>query len=240
VLFVLLVATIAVATPASLLAQSDPNEVPLGDVARNLRKKASSPVAPVIDDDNFKKVMEQAESRRPLGSTLKYLMTGESKEFQVSVPDATCSLSFSAKARSLLSNQYSQMDLPATDMLKLQGPATIEGDALLVSVYNGSDWHVSEIAVALTVIKKGKTSDTSLSSGAAPLAEVRPEKKPDTTVIYRIRAAAVPGEVTAFTAPLNLDLDGDEEWHWAIVQAKGYPPQNYSAATRTTGQSSAR
>jgi hypothetical protein len=24
-----------------------------------------------------------------------------------------------------------------------------------------------------------------------------------------------------------LELDPSEEWHWAIVQAKGYPPETY-------------
>jgi hypothetical protein len=58
--------------------------------------------------------------------------------------------------------------------------------------------------------------------------EVRPEKKPDVTVIYRMRAAAPPWVTTVFSAPLNLELAPDEEWHWAIVQARGYPPQSYS------------
>ena len=54
----------------------------------------------------------------------------------------------------LLSSQYAQMDLPPREMVKLEGPATIEGDALTVSVFNGTDWHVSEVAVALTIVKK--------------------------------------------------------------------------------------
>ena len=81
----------------------DPNDTPLGDVARSLRKK-SSPSQDVIDDDNLTRVMEQAESRPATGSALKFLMAGESKEFQVAAPDVTCSLSFNANAKSLLSN----------------------------------------------------------------------------------------------------------------------------------------
>ena len=68
----------------------DPNDTPLGDVARSLRKK-SSPSQDVIDDDNLTRVMEQAESRHASGSALKFLMAGESKEFQVAAPDVTCS-----------------------------------------------------------------------------------------------------------------------------------------------------
>ena len=81
-------------------------------------------------------------------------MAGEESGFQVAAPDVTCSLSFSANAKSLLSSAYAQMELPPAEVLKLEGPATIEGDALIVSVYNRTDWHVSEVAVALTVVRK--------------------------------------------------------------------------------------
>jgi hypothetical protein len=273
-LLVLLLALPAILMPLSLVAQKnpnddanqapnqvpnyeDPNETPLGDVARSLRKK-SSPSQDVIDDDNLTRVMEQAESHPATGSALKFLMAGESKEFQVAAPDVTCSLSFNVNAKSLLSNGYAQMELPPGELLKLEGPATIEGDALIVSVYNRTDWHVSEVAVALTVVKKieaalsggatfnsGATLAPAVVANVPPESEVRPEKKPDVTVIYRMRAAAPPSAITVFSAPLNLDLASDEEWHWAIVQARGYPPRSYAGnpsqkATQTNGPESAR
>ena len=203
------------------VAQDDPNELPLGDVARNLRKN-SQPVQQVIDDDNLKKVMQEAESEHSVGRALKFLMTGESKNFQVAAPDVTCSLSFTANSKALLSSQYSEMDLPADEAAKIQGPATIEGDALTVSVFNGTNWHVSEIAVALTIVKKQEAS--------SQFQEVRLEKKSDLTVVYHMRAAAPPWESAVFSAPLTIDLAPDQEWHWAIVQAKGYPPQNFVAS----------
>src|SRR6266567_2342662 len=177
--------------PACLVAQNDPNDTPLGDVARTLRKKAP-PSQNVIDDDNLSTVMDQAESRHTPGSALKFLMAGEGKGFQVAAPDVTCSLSFTANVKSLLSSQYAQMELPPLEVLKLEGPATIEGDALIVSVYNRTDWHVSEVAIALTVVKKNGARDTALSAvntldtgakfavapGSLPQeSEVRPEKK---------------------------------------------------------------
>jgi hypothetical protein len=149
----------------------------------------------------------------------------------------------------LLSSQYAQMELPVAEVAKLEGQATIEGDALTVPLFNATDWHVSEVAIALTIIRKaGRASlprdSLNPESGDAkpPIAddlflEVRPEKKPDVTVIYRMRAAAAPGERTVFNAPLASDLAPTDEWHWAIVQAKGYPPQNYAGAA---GQSAAR
>jgi hypothetical protein len=167
---------------------------------------------------------------------LKFLMSGESKNFQVASPDVSCSLSFSANTKALLSSQYAQMDLPAADVRKLEGPATIEGDALTVSVFNDTDWHISEVAVALTVVKK---VDPFLNYGDPSLpadqeSQVRPERKPDTVVIYRMRAAAPPFSHTVFSAPLNLDLAPGDEWHWAIVQARGYAPQSYTGNLQQT------
>ena len=241
-----LLAALAGLRPLSSLAQDDLNEAPLGDVARNLRKKTVSS-QDVIDNDNLSQVMDQVENKRGPGSALKILMAGENKGFQVSAPDVTCSLSFTANTKSLLSSQYAQMDLPQRDVVKLEGPATIEGDALTVSLFNGTDWHVSEVAVALTIVKKKESTGwpTALGSGkpAAMAAgslsqesEVRPEKKPDVTVIYRMRAAAPPFATTVFSAPLNLELASGDEWHWAIVQAKGYPPPSSAAHEQITAQ----
>jgi hypothetical protein len=232
---------IAVPLAAQDGPSADPNDAPLGDVARSLRKK-TPPSQAVIDDDNLTKVMDQAESRHAPGSALRFLMTGESKGFRVSAPDVTCSLAFTANVKSLLSNQYAQMELPPGEVAKLEGPATIEGDALIVAVYNRTDWHVSEVAVALTIVKKSFLGGMSI--GGEEL-DVRPEKKPDITVIYRMRAAAPPSETTVFNATLQRELAADEEWHWAIVQARGYPPQTYTrpvapAAAETYGPAAVR
>lgn len=222
------------------VAQDDPNDVPLGDVARNLRKKPA-PGQNVIDDDNFSKALNQMESKRASSASLKYAMAADSKSFQVSAPDVTCSLSFSANAKALLSSQYAQMGLPAGDLEKLRGPATIEGDALTLSLFNGTDWHVSEVAVAFTLVRKNAPAPSAFadttgiaSANPAPAVPdipadvVRPEKKPDVTVIYHMRAVAPPLSRAVFSAPLNLDLAAGDEWHWAIVEAKGYPPEDRS------------
>ena len=241
-----LLAALAGLRPLSSLAQDDRNEAPLGDVARNLRKKTPSS-QDVIDNDNLSQAMDQVQNKRRPGSALKILMAGESKGFQVSAPDVTCSLSFTANTKSLLSSQYAQMDLPQRDVIRLEGPATIEGDALTVSVFNGTDWHVSEVGVALTIVKKKESADWPIALGSGKPAvvaagslsqesEVRPEKKPDVTVIYRMRAAAPPFATTVFSAPLNLELASGDEWHWAIVQAKGYPPPTYAAHEQIAAQ----
>jgi hypothetical protein len=229
-----------------VLAQDNPNEIPLGDLARTLRKK-SPPTQPVIDDDNLPQMMNQAANRRAAGSVLRFLTAGERHGFQVSAPDATCSLAYTSKVKSLLSGQYSQKDLPDELVGKLQGKATIEGDSFTLPVFNGTDWHVSELDVALTVVRKpgrqnplgiGETllgaEDETSALGADPLQQVRPEKKADVTVIYKMRAASPPWERAVFIAPLDVDLQPGDEWHWAIVQAKGYPPESYASTTPQT------
>lgn len=228
-LLLLVGATLA---PARLLAQGDPNDVPLGDVARNLRKKA--PTKPVIDDDNLSQVMQQADSRRGFGSSLRFLMAGDLSGFRVSAPDVTCSLSFSSNVKSLLAGQYSEMNLPASDLARLEGHATIEGDALSVAVHNGTDWHVSEIAVAVMIVKMS-VPDATASEGPsnldpAPAEGTHPaetDRKPDTTVIYRMRAVGVPWSVTTFSSRLQAELAAGSEWHWAVTEARGYPPESY-------------
>ncbi len=230
-------------------AQDDPDQVPLGDVARSIRKK-TPPAKPVIDDDNLPLVMQQVDSHDDAGSGFRFLMSRDSQGFQVSAPDVTCSLAFTANVKSLLSSQYDQMDLPPTEMAKIEGKAVVEGDALTVPVFNGTQWHLSELAVAFTVVKKARTAvvpwnqdGASSASGdiTPPLAretgadafqQVRPEKRPDVAVIYRMRAPAPPWSNAVFSAPLKLELDPGEEWHWAIVQAKGYPPETYVSSVK--------
>jgi hypothetical protein len=226
------------------VTQDDPNDVPLGDVARKFRKSVPAPQQ-VIDDDNLSHVMDQAETRRAAGWPQRSLLAGEINNFRPAAPDVTCNLAFSMNAKALFSTQYAQMDLPATEVVKLAGPASVEGDALSVSVFNGTQWHVSEVSIAFTVVRKAGVEtplpETPIAESVAPPrmlpmpgTSAVPGRKSDLTVIYRIRAAAPPMSTTVFSAPLNLDLAADEEWHWAIVQARGYPPQEYLAQTPTS------
>jgi hypothetical protein len=220
--------------PSFVAAQDDAADAPLGDIARTFHRKPAS--QEVIDNDNLSTVMDQVERRRIANPSLQYSIGRSGKTIQVSSPDVTCSLSFSANAHALLSSQYAQVDLPADQLNKLDGPAAIDGDSLRISVFNGTDWHVSEVAVALTLLKKSAAREASVYFGKAKLIPAvdesratdpgsQLEKRSDATFLYRIRAAAPPSMVTVFRAPLNVEIGSGDEWHWAIVQAKGYPPQ---------------
>ncbi|PYX14229.1 MAG: hypothetical protein DMG84_16065 [Acidobacteria bacterium] len=53
---------------------------------------------------------------------------------------------------------------------------------------------------------------------------VSPEKRPDVTVLYHLKAAAAPLTTTVFQGSLDTAPSADQEWHWAIVQARGIAP----------------
>src|SRR5690349_15039207 len=65
-----------------------------------------------------------------------------------------CRLSFTAPVKSPLAGQYAEMDLPAANIPTPAAQATIEGDTLTSPMFNATDWHVSELAVAFTLVRK--------------------------------------------------------------------------------------
>jgi hypothetical protein len=219
--------------PACLWAQSeDPDSAPLGDVARALRKQnQAAPARTVINNDNFSVIMDEAQSHRlSSSSTLVFSFDSLGKNFHVSPsPDVTCSLSFNANATALLSEPFAPRDLPNADLVKLDGPAAIKGDELQIAVFNGTTWKVEEITVGLTIVRRANPTrayygDAKLVPAAAD--EPAPvEKHSDLTLLYHIRGSAPPFAAGVFKTPLNINLGPDQEWHWAIVQARGIPPQ---------------
>ena len=218
--------------PAIAAAQSD-DDISLGDLARQLRKP-KEPAAPmVVDNDNLSKVINDIESHRISDHPL-FSFDALGKNFLMSSPDGTCSLSFDANATSLLSNPYVSQELPQDELAKLDGPATITDDALQVSIYNGSNWNLKEITVSLTIVRH---SEPDLAQyGAARLlpaatieAEMPSEKHADVTMLLHLKGAATPLTTTVFHEKL-ASPPGDQEWHWAIIEAKGVPPSPLAAA----------
>jgi hypothetical protein len=216
-------------------AQSEDQPAPLGDLARSLRKKkeqpqpAPAPARTIIDNDNLSQVMDEAETHHLTHANFLYSFDGAGRTFQVSSPDITCSLSFNANAASLLSRPYVQLDLPEEELRKLGGPATINEAGLQVSVFNGTQWRVEEIIVGVTIVRRANPTVGYYGSGqlrpAALETTVTAEKQPDVTTLHHLKATALPSAITVFKAPLNITLGPDEEWHWAIVQARGIPPK---------------
>lgn len=216
-----------------LQAQEDSNDTPLGDVARSLRQKKAAPEG-VIDNDNLPKVMESAESRRASGSSPIFSLDPGGKTFRVSSPDVMCSLSFTAKTSALLSDPIMLDELPRDELAKLNGPATIDGDSLQVSVHNGSAWELREVVIGLTILRRPDPGETAfygrariVPAVAGAAAQQTPEsaqKQPDVTLLLRVKGSAAPSTTAVFRTSLNFALFPDQEWHWAIVKAKGVPP----------------
>jgi hypothetical protein len=221
---VLLLAGLSI--PVSAVAQSD-SDISLGDLARSYRKSQGPPAHTLIDNDNLLQVMDEVQARKLAGGLL-FSFDGLGKSFQVSSPDGTCSLSFSAQATSLLSAPFAARDLPDNELGKLEGPAIIDGDRLQVSVHNGSTWDLREITVALTILRAPDltTADYDPAKLVPPSGESisSTEKRPDVTVLYHLKAAAAPLTTTVFQGTLDTALGTEQEWHWAIVQARGIAP----------------
>jgi hypothetical protein len=222
-----------------LHAQED--ETPLGDVARQFRKQSAA-AEPVIDNDNLSKVMDEAEAHHASGVSPVFSLDPGGKGFQVSSPDVVCSLSFSAKATSLLADPIMLDELPRSELAKLDGPATLDGDSLQVAMHNGTAWNLREVVIGLTIVRQ-TDPDEKISSlgrarifpavaGSAPQ-PVQDQKHPDVTILLHMKGAAAPDATATFRTPLNFALFPDQEWHWAIVRAKGVPPQAPAAPIPT-------
>lgn len=221
------------ALPPWVHAQEDAGDAPLGDVARSFRKKPA-PSEAVIDNDNFSKVLDDAEGRRVAGSSPVFSLDPGGNSFHVSSPDVTCSLSFSAKSTSLLADPILLDELPRSELAKLDGPATLDGDSLQVSMHNGTSWELREVVIGLTIVKRPEPATFSYLGHArlVPAAAADPpqaqdslQKQPDVTVLLKVKGSAAPSATAIFRTPLNFALFPDQEWHWAIVKAKGIPPQ---------------
>jgi len=213
---------------APLFAQTgETQETPLGDVARALRKNKKPPEQAVVDNDNFSKVMDEAESKRAKGS-VKFSFEGSGKDVQVSSPEVTCSLSFNGDGPTASADSSSPLDLPSSEVVKLDGPASINGDTLQIAVYNPTGWKVNEITVGLTILRPAASNAANYRAAKllpAAAVDTPSQKRSDMTVLYHLKGSASPFTTATFKQAIGISLSADQEWHWAIVQARGIPPK---------------
>jgi hypothetical protein len=258
--FVLLfLGTILLGLSSYVRAQEEEGEAPLGDVARSFRKK-TAPAEAVIDNDNLSKVVDDAGIRRAAGSSPVFSLDPGERSFNLSSPDVTCSLSFSGKTTLLVSDPLLLDELPRSEVSKLEGPATIDGDSLQVSMHNGTAWDLREVVIGLTIVKRPQMGEPSPSDGLVRIVpavaggesqsgqfqngqfqngQSQPgtfQKQPDVTLLLRAKGSAAPAATAVFRTPLNFSLFPDQEWHWAIVRAKGIPPQTLPDVTHAGPQ----
>jgi hypothetical protein len=221
--------------PSAGWAQDDAPS--LGDLARNLRNEKnnnkSNTLQPqpltVIDNDNLTQIMEDAKNARPVDNFKTVLSIDPSgNTLKVSSPDVTCSLSFNARSSSLIKSAPIEA-LPLTELVKIDGPGSIQDESLQLEVFNGTDWDIKEITVGLTLERKpGENAELAASARVIPAAEglapVAVERRSDVTLLYHLKADSKPFSTTAFHENIGITPGPDEDWRWSIVEAKGVRP----------------
>ena len=224
----ILVLLLAISMPA--LSQDDAPS--LGEVARQARESKASENAgsgsqKIIDNDNFSAVLDQVEAARVSGKPV-FSIDPSGNAFRMTSPDGTCSLSFDAKATSLISSSFVSSDLPQDDLVKLESHAVIHDDVLEVSVHNGSPWELRELVIGVTVLQKIMKDETDLAEVRMATDPNWTGKSPDSTAILHLRGSLAANQSGTFTAVLgvdsNLSLSSNADWHWALVSARGIPP----------------
>ena len=120
-------------------------------------------------------------------------------------------------------------DLPLTELLKLDGPGSIQDESLQLEVFNGTDWDIREITIGLTLERKpGENAEVAARARVIPAAEgiapVAVERRSDVTLLYHLKAEAKPFSTTAFHENIGITPGADEDWRWSIVEAKGIRP----------------
>ncbi len=217
---------------------------PLGDLARNLRKNKSEQAVqkqqdsgrPVIDNDNLTQVMDDAKNLRPVKQDKTVFSIDPSgNTLKMSAPDVTCSLSFNAKTSALLIRPVLIEDLPLTELLKIDGPGSIEDASLQLQVFNGTDWDLREITIGLTLERKpGENAEIAARARVIPAADgiAAPaiERRSDVTLLYHLKAEAKPFTTTSFHETIGMTPGPDEDWRWSIVEAKGIRPAQATVA----------
>jgi hypothetical protein len=211
----------ALTVPVCLTAQDDASPS-LGDIARSFRKEKKTFERTIIDNENLDQLMDEIQNKKFSRGSMLFSFANSAKSFKVSSPDVTCSLSFSGKASSLLSDPFMPREVPSTELVKLDGPAAIQGNTLEVTVYNGSAWNIRELTVGVTILRPtAKPFGPPMLKPAAETIIESSEKRSDQTFLYQFKGAAAPLSTTVFTTDLTEGLGPDQQWHWAIVSAKG-------------------
>jgi hypothetical protein len=215
--------------PSAAAAQND--EMPLGDLARTVRKnKPVQPERPVIDNENLAQAMEEVKRHKSSGDKFVLSIDPAGKSIRAQSPDVTCNLSFNARAGALLIKPVLVEDLPLDELLKLDGPASIQDESLQLEVFNGTEWELREITVGVTLERKaGASAEMAAQARVVPAAQreaaVTVEKRSDVTLLYHLKATAKAFSTTTFKENIGITPGPDEDWRWSIVEAKGVRPQ---------------
>src|SRR5579864_6706328 len=154
------IAALAVCTLASCLIAAG-QEQSLGDLARQARKSHAAPPVKVYTNEDIPQVANEVIWRSavvapPASSSAA---NGASSETPAPSPikmrseDVECSFSF--RAQPLIPHGKPEparmTELPASEVAKLDGTASIWGETLDVSIHNDTGWSLREVTVRLLI-----------------------------------------------------------------------------------------
>jgi hypothetical protein len=209
--------------PSAPLLHAQSGDPSLGDLARSYRK-TQAPPRKIIDNDNLSEVMEAGVSKKWDIAGVHFSVDKNAIDMvNASLPDVTCALAYNGQA-----DGPKPENLPSEELTKIEGPATIVGDTFQVAVQNGTAWELREITVGLTLIRSGSPGNTQPGNAklvpATLTSPAPPERRSDLTLLYYLKGKADGMGAGLFQDQLKLPIPPDQEWHWAVVQAKGIRP----------------
>jgi hypothetical protein len=243
------------AWPVEARAQDD--SPPLGDVARNLRKSkaqqppaqqvpdapytVATPARPVIDNDNLAQAIEDAKKAKPVETKTVLSIDPTGNTLRVSSPDAMCSLSFNARASSLLVKPVLVETLPLDQLVKLDGPGSIEEDKLQLDLFNGTDWDLREVTIGLTLERRpGYNAEVAARARVLPASKIGAaptlERRSDVTLLYHLKTETKAFSTAAIREKIGITPAPDEDWRWSIVEARGIRPAGARVAPESLSQ----
>jgi len=205
-----------------VFAKGQEEDVSLGELARSIRKPAPGEDRKVIDNDNLPIMMDKAEADRLNGKPV-FSIDPSGKTFRVTSPDGSCSLSFDARATALITAPSTSSSLPLDELERLDGTASIRDGVIEVLLHNGTAWELKEIVVGVTLLNARGTLLRSANLLGPEDGELVP-KSPDVTMLYHLKATALPDGTTEFRGNLDQEPGPASDWHWALVGARGIPP----------------
>jgi len=214
---------------STVAAAQDDQEPSLVDLARSMKKAHQQPL-PVITNENLGQMPELIkETEKRLSVEVVNPPVPSASPSAPQGPQVTCSLAFSADNKpAQLDPNPIQLDLPSSELVKLDGPALISDDTVQLSIYNGTAWNLREITIGLTLVKHDNQSAANYAGAHIMPASANSGstlRRSDITLLYHLKGAAAPFSSAAFKEPLGINLNPDQEWHWAILQARGIPPR---------------
>ena len=81
-------------------------------------------------------------------------------------------MSFNARAGALLIKPVLVETLPLPELIKLDGPASIQDENLQLEVFNGTEWDVREITIGLTLERKpGENAEMAARARVIPASQ---------------------------------------------------------------------